>query len=112
MKNEITLEDGRTFSYNSIKGEKTILPTGQRVHYYDMGVAWYLGKDWEFTGRTKYESNPDWDKTLCYVEVIYIWEGNHGLIPFKKVMKSSLEWVNFDRFEYEYSTTTTIVECD
>ena len=107
----VTLEDGREFTFSREKGKKTVLPTGERVFYRDSYSHWYLGETWEFTGRIKYESNPDWSETYCYVEVIYIWEENHPFIPFKKVIRTKLEWVNFNAFQYDYGTVETIVDC-
>jgi hypothetical protein len=110
--NEVTLEDGRTFTFDKEKGKKTVLPTGERVYYKDSYALWYLGESWEFTGRMKYNTNPKWEEPYCYAEVIYIWEADHWIIPFKKVIKTNIEWVNFDHFKYDYGTTETIVECE
>ena len=107
----VTLKDGRTFSFDREKGKKTILPTGERVFYRDACQSWYLGESWDFTGRIKYENNPDWSETYCYLEVIYIWETDHPFIPFKKVIKTQIEWVNFSKFQYDYDTVQTIVDC-
>jgi len=113
MVNKVTLEDGRTFTYIPEQREETILPTGQRIFYCDwQKVRWYLGAHWEFTGRIKYENNPKWDDTHCFLEVIHIWEERCWRSFFKKAPKTTIEWLSFNKFEYDYATIETIVECN
>ena len=106
----ITLADGRTFPRP--QGTKTILPTGERVYYNKYHFDRYMGDEWEFTGKIRYENNPDWVETYVYFEIIRVWETDHWLIPFITVTRAETEWLTGNEVKYDFATKVTFVDCE
>lgn len=102
--------EGRLLPVQS--GERTILPDSS-VLYYKSFSREYLGEDFEFTGRMKFETNEGWASVSVSFEVVSVYEKRYGIFGHKTKLNIITRFILAESFEFdkEYPTLETIVDC-